>query len=172
MTVMSGIAYELMPEADAPDELQPGVTRYVEQPDGGVEQYIGDEDGNPVLVGGRSQILFAADLKIEKESSNSQTVYCDALGLINVEYKYSEPDYYYGHVQFENGFPNPEKTKVRGQHSQASELFSMQYYFRADDYTEYGSPSELSIYAYEEGVDDSLIIDPGKLHAYVELVQF
>jgi hypothetical protein len=170
---MSGIAYELVPEANAPDELQPGVSRYVEQPDGTILQYIGDEDGNPVLVSGRSQVLFAADLHIEKDSSNSQTVFCDALGLTNVEYRYSEPDYYYGSVEFENAFPNnPDKVKARGQHSRNSELFSMQYQFRESDYSAYSNGSEISIYAYEEGVDDSLIIDPGSFRVYVELIQF
>jgi hypothetical protein len=166
---MSGIAYELVPEAEAPDELQPGVTRYVEQPDGGVEEYIGDEDGNPVLVSGRSQVLFAADLYINKNSSNNRTVFCDVLGLTNVEYAYSEPDYYYGEIAFntENP-PNSAKTKLRVRHATQGEHYSVQYRPQRGNY-EYG---EVSVVAYEAGVDDSLVLDPGKFHVYVEIVQF
>lgn len=165
---MSGIAYELVPEADAPDTLQPGVSRYVEQADGTILQYIGDEDGNPVLVSGRGQVLFAADLEINKDSSNSQTVYCDTLGLMNIEYRYSDPDYYYGEVKFEDEFPNPANVKAKVGHSRRSELFSMQY----KGYERSSNQAYIRLYAYEEGVDDSLIIDPGKFHVYVEIVQF
>jgi hypothetical protein len=165
---MSGIAYELVPEAEAPDELQPGVTRYVEQPDGGVEEYIGDEDGNPVLVSGRSQVLFAADLYINKNSSNDTKVFCDVLGLQKVEYAYSEPDYYYGDIEFENNAPNNAKAKIKVRHATQSELFSAQYQAQKPNF----SNAQVNIQAYEAGVDDSIIVDPGKFYVYVEIVQF
>jgi hypothetical protein len=166
---MSGIAYELVPEAEAPDDLQPGVTRYIEQPDGGVEEYIGDEDGNPVLVSGRSQVLFAADLHVYESSSNSRNVYCDALGLSNVRFE-SGDDYDSCQIDFNNAPPNPAKAKVQLRNlplENGKRDFSVQH----SHSTTWGE-SSLSITAYEEGADHSLILRPGEFHVYVEVLQF
>ena len=172
---MSGIAYEIVPESEAPDELQPGVSRYVEQADGTILQYIGDEDGIPVLMSGRSQTLFAAEVNVFKNSSNSQTVFCDALGLSALEYHYVEPDYYVCRIGFSNNAPNGAKAKGEAQMlskwGAAGRDFSRRYVQRYDDNSPYDDGGELEIWAYEAGTD-SLIVDPGEFHAYVKILQF
>ena len=52
---MSGLSFEIIPEADASDELQAGVSRYVEKNDGTIEHHIGATDGTPVLVAGKKR---------------------------------------------------------------------------------------------------------------------
>jgi len=165
---MSGLAYELVPQGDAPDKLQAGVSRYVEQPDGTILHYIGDENDTPVLVSGRARVLFAAEVNVFKNSSNSKTVFCDALGFANLEYRYVEPDYYICQLSFNNDAPNSAKAKAEAQRLSrwnGNKDFSRRYVQQYDEF------NGLRIWAYEAGTD-SLIVDPGEFHAYVKILQF
>jgi hypothetical protein len=163
---MSGIAYELVPEAEAPDELQPGVSRYVKR-DGRIEHYIGDENGNPVPVG-RSGVLFAANLHVYKNSSNEKTIYTDVLGLSDISYEVvPSANIGYLDADFEN-VPDPTRVKVR------SEVISDKNTEKnfSERYQQSLKSSGLTIQAYDAAADNSVIQDPGEFHAYVEIIRF
>ena len=59
---MSGIKYNLVQRENAPDELQPGVNRYVEHPNGQVDHYIGTADGTPILISSSQDFQLLADI--------------------------------------------------------------------------------------------------------------
>jgi hypothetical protein len=167
---MSGLAYDLVPQGDAPDELQAGVSRYVERPDGEIDHYIGNENGRPVLVSGHGRVLFAGEVHVFKDSSNSREVYCDALDLADISYRYSEPDYYFCRVQFNNGVPNSAKARA--------EVYRISQWNDNRDFSKryahmFRPPGDqMNIYAFEAGAESSFIIDPGEFHAYVKILQF
>jgi hypothetical protein len=165
---MSGISYELVPEAEAPDTLQPGVSRYVEQADGTILQYIGDEDGNPVLVSGRGRVLYAADLHAVKDGSNSKTIYTDVLGHADLYYN-ENSDWDNCVVDFNSAPPDSTRVKTRLHSTKIfAEDFSMRYAFDGNGNAGSG---QLLIAAQDAAADSSVITTPGEFHFYVEVVQ-
>ena len=62
---MSGIKYNLVARAEAPDELEPGVSRYVKHPNGQVDHYVGTEDGTPILISSSQDFQLLADILLK-----------------------------------------------------------------------------------------------------------
>lgn len=171
---MPGIKRNVYQEGNEPATLEAGHEYYVSRSNGIVEHYIGDADGNPVLVSGGGQVLYAADMHAYDNDSNSSTIYYDALGQQHLHYFEDDTqDWDFCSIGFSNEPPDPTrvKTEVRMLASEypPSHDISRWHGFYSEGNVENGY---LGIIAYDAAGDYSIINTPQEFHLYVKVVQF